>query len=184
MKIVEDEKEQSNKAVLSLWEDNGALVRFLNGILEKATVFVRHFDTQTNILVGVSSAIFLFVFSVAARQETVNTSLIVLGIFSGLSALLSLYAIHPPRFMRKKRQEESLMYNKKVASFPSYNEYKDALREVVKNREEILRQYSIEIYNLYKYYYHPKRKLFNAARNILILGVFISLLILLSSFLF
>lgn len=160
IKVMEEEKGQFNKFVLSLYEDNGGPVRFLNGILLKATEFVRHFDAQTNILVGIASAIFLFVLSVAAREESVDFSLLVLGIFAGLSALTSLYAIHPPRFMRKKRQEESLMYNKKVANFPTHIEYKEELRKVMENREEVLDQYSIEIYNLYKYYYRPKRKLF------------------------
>lgn len=172
--FMEEEKERS-RFILSLWEDNGGSMRFLNGILEKATAFVRHFDSQTNVLVSISSAILLLVVSRMYSQEVINIPLLILGSFAGISALVSLYAIHPPRFMRKKRQEESLMYNKKVANFPSYVEYKDKLREVMEDREKVLQQYSMEIYNLYKYYYRPKRKLFNTARNLLIAGVFLSL---------
>lgn len=175
-----EEKERS-KFILSLWEDNGGSVRFLTSIMQKATDFVRHFDSQTNVLVSISSAVFLLVVSRVYQQEVVNIPLLVLGSFAGVSALVSLYAIHPPRFMRKKRQEESLMYNKKVANFPSYIEYKNTLREVMEDREKVLQQYSMEIYNLYKYYYRPKRKLFNTARNLLIMGVFLSLAVFLLS---
>lgn len=120
---MEEEKERS-KFILSLWEDNGGSVRFLTSIMQKATDFIRHLDSQTNVLVSISSAIFLLVVSRVYSQETINIPLLILGSFAGISALVSLYAIHPPRFMRNKRQEESLMYNKKVANFASHVEYK------------------------------------------------------------
>jgi len=165
--------------VLSLWEDNGGLVRFLTGIMQKASDFVRHLDSQANILISISSAIFLFSISRLYEQGISYIPLVLLAFFAALSALVGLCAIHPPRFMRKQNQKESIMYGKAVSGFSSADAYQDALRDVLQDREKVLEQYATEIYNMHKYYYRPKRQLFNIARNLLLSGVLLSLLSLL-----
>ena len=42
------------------YEDKGTNVRILGFMLTKTDGFVRHLDTQINILMGISSAIFVF----------------------------------------------------------------------------------------------------------------------------
>lgn len=162
--------------ILSLWEDNGGLIRMLTGIMQKASDFVRHFDSQTNVLISISLAIFLFSTSKIYEYGPTSFPLLILAVFAALSALAGLYAIHPPRWMRKQRQTESIIYNKKVVSFSSALEYQEALREVVKDREKVFEEYATEIYNMYKYYYRPKRNLFNISRNLLLTGVLLSLI--------
>jgi len=75
------------------------------------------------------------------------------------------------------------LYNKKITGFNSYREYADALDDLTKNRDALVKEYSMEIYNLYKYYYRPKRKLFNSARNMLIAGILLSLFALIITYL-
>jgi len=159
----------------------GDEIRILTGIVDKTTKLIQHLDTQTNILIGISSAIFVFM-TAGLKYGSLNTSLLVLGIFSATAALVGLFAIHPPRFMRKRGQKESVMYNKEIGSFQSHTTYKKKLEKVFGSRDEILNQYSMEIYNLAKYYYQPKRRIFKLSRNILLTGIILSLLISFLSF--
>jgi len=145
-------------------------IRVLNEIMSKTSLFIRHFDTQVQILTGISSGLFLF--SASQCIQKYNLIFIILSIASGLSAMIGLYAIHPPRWMRKQRQEESLFYNKKVAGFHNGVEYEKELSSALSDYKELFHQYSTEIYNMYKYYYRPKRELFNLSRNVLVIGVF------------
>ncbi len=89
---------------------------------------------------------------------------------AGISALVALFAVHPPRFMRKRGQKESLLYNKNISSFSSFKEYAQEIKKVTTDKDAMIEQYAIEIYNLARYYYNPKRKLFHLSRNILIIG--------------
>ena len=147
--------------------------RFLDETLEKTYTFAQHLDTQTNVLVGLSTAIFLFSMS-RFISTTEELSFLVLGFFSGLSSLIGLFAIHPPKFMRKRGQEESLMYHKNIIKFSSPQEYYKKLRDMIDNRDSVMAEYATEIYNVSKYYYRPKRKLFHMARNMLIVGLLVS----------
>lgn len=147
--------------------------KFLEELIEKSYQFVLNLDSQTNILVGVSSAIFLF--SVSRFLEvTQDVTFLVLAVFAAASALVGLFAIHPPRFMRKRGQEESLMYHKHIVGFRSPKEYARELLKVIGNKNRITEEFATEIYNVSKYYYRPKRKLFHLARNLLLLGILAS----------
>jgi hypothetical protein len=149
-------------------------VKMLVGMLDRASNFSQHIDTQTNILLGICMAIFTF--SVARfAADGMNWMLGILGGFSSVAALVCLFAIHPPSFMRKRGQRESLMYNKKITGFESHLKYSGALDKLFGDEDSIIKEYSSEIYNIYKYYYQPKRKLFKAARTILISGIVVSL---------
>lgn len=155
-------------------QDLGAAVRFLNGLLEKSVSLVRHVDTQANIIIGLSSAVFLFSATQLSRNGE-TAYLAVLTISSAISAIVGLFAIHPPRFMRKKGQEESLMYMRKIWSYGSGEKYGEELERVTGDRDTTIKQYAREIYNLAAYYYRPKRFLFNISRNIFIIGLVLSL---------
>ncbi len=151
------------------------VIQFLEGIVQKHYSFSQHLDNQVNILVGVSTAIFLFSLSQVLNGLAEGVFMI-LALTSGTTLFIGLFAIHPPRFMRKRGQEESLSYNKKIASYKSSNEYWKDLRNIVDNKEAVIKQYAIEIYNVSKFYYRPKRLLFHTARNILVFGIFITLI--------
>lgn len=143
---------------------------FVTSILERMTEMTEHSDHQLNILIGLSTAV--FVFSAAGFEQSPNNiPLLIMAVFSAASSLVGLLAVHPPRGMRKTGQPESLMYNKKIASYPSADEYAKDLKQTAVEPEKILAEYAREIYNLAKYYYRPKRRLFQLSRRILFLGV-------------
>jgi len=159
---------------------SSADVLILNSILQKIIDLVIHVDTQINIMMVFSSAIFLFS---TAKLYDANGRLplyiITLVVFSGLSIIVSLMAIHPPRFMRKKGQKESMFYHRRVQGFPSADQYVRELSEMFKNRKKVVSEYGREVYNLSKYYYRPKRELYKLARSLLIIGFFLSVVFLL-----
>jgi len=149
---------------------------FLSGILQKSGNFARHMDNQTNILVGLSFGIFILSVSQAITEsELISLPLLILAIFSLASALTALFAVIPPRIMRKRGQKESLFYNKEIASFKSSDHYEKELSKVCYDFNRIIHQYALELYNLSNYYYQPKRRLFKCSRNLLLLGIFLSL---------
>ena len=149
-------------------------ISFIEDTQWKASSLVRDFDVQTNIIVVLSSAIFGFSITEIATGPRFELALAVLGFFSGLASIFALYTLHPPRFMRKRGQEESMMYNKKIVEFPSHKEYNSAVQELIKDKEKIIEQYSLETFNIYKYYYRPKRRLFNISRDLLIVGAILA----------
>lgn len=148
-----------------------AAVNLLASILQKGVEFTRHIDTQSNILISICLAILIFT---VTRFQSGDKTFLILSIFSTLATLTAFFAIHPPRFMRKRGQNESLLYNKRIAKFPSAKEYRRELAQVVGNQDAIIREYATEIYNIYKYFYVPKRKLFKISRNLLFIGIILN----------
>ena len=147
-------------------------------LLESALVHisesVRHLDHQINIVIGISAAIFVLAVSMF-EKESESIALFFIMIFAGSSALVGLLAVHPPRAMRKRGQPESLLYRKKIEGFTSPKEYERAVQEAMITPEKVSEQYATEVYNLCKYYYRPKRKLFHISRKLLFVGIALSL---------
>jgi len=160
---------------------------FLSSILQKSENFVRHMDNQTSILVGLSAGLFILSIS-QIEPENINFSfsfipLLTLALFSLSSALVAIFALIPPRFMRKKGQKESLLYNKEIVSLSSADQYAKELRKISGDFDNIIDQYALEIYNICRYYYRPKRRLFKISRQLLCIGIFISLAVISIQFL-
>ncbi|MEI8174392.1 MAG: Pycsar system effector family protein [bacterium] len=145
-------------------------------MLEHIAESTQHLDHQINIVIGISAATFVLTSSMF-EKESDNLALFLIMVFAGASALVGLLAVHPPRYMRKRGQPESLLYRKKIESFDSPKEYEKAAAEAMESPEKTREQYSIEVYNLCKYYYRPKRKLFHISRKLLFIGIFLSLFI-------
>lgn len=143
---------------------------FLTNILEKSTVLSSRIDDQLNILLGLSTAIFIFAIS---KLDTPNNLwAVVLSLFSASSIISGLFAVHPPRFISQVSHSESLLYNKNIArKFKNAREYGDEILKTMQNREAMVHQQATEVYNVYKYYYGPKRKMFKFSRLILVLGI-------------
>ncbi len=150
------------------------IVMFLSSILDKAKSYTNHIDLQINILVGLCSG--LLIVSLPRLQDGVFKTPLIILIFAVIVALFTcILAIHPPRFMRKRDQEESLLYNKKITSFDSAHTYAERLTTAIDSPEEIINQFALEIYNSYKYYYQPPRSFFKLARSFVVYGLAISL---------
>lgn len=162
-------KNKHNRKKMEPITDHLTVVEFLGDILEGARVNAHHMDDQINILIGVNAAIFLLAASHLEKELTLP--FFILCFSSGLSILLGLMAIHPPRAWRKTGQEESLMYGKRISSLATADHYAKELDRAITNLKVVQEEYAIESYNIYKYYYLPKKRLFHLARQILIVGV-------------
>lgn len=166
---------KKEEEIIDLNENISSSVRFLGSVLAKTDGFVRHLDSQSNMLLGISSAVFVFSAS-QIKNNDLWVFFLIVCLFSFVSSIISLLAIHPPKYMRKRDQAESLMYNKKIASFDSPGDYSLALSEILGDQEKITGEVGTEIYNLCKYYYRPKRKMFNLSRNVFFFGLFVAIL--------
>ena len=158
-------------------KDLGAQVRFLGHNLDKATTLLRHVDTQANILIGISTGLFVFTLSLSPQGLASQLSVYVLAIFSAATALAALFAVHPPRRLRKQGQKNSIMYHRKISSFGSSEKYGNTLVDLAGDQKSLTKEYAKEIYNIYRYTYQPKRTFFNLGRNLLIVGVLSSLVL-------
>lgn len=159
-------------------KDLQAVVAFLDGLSNKIIERTRNIDSQSNVLIGLSTGIFLLAINEMMNSERLHITLSLVAFFSALSAIVALLAIRPPSFMVLKGQKQSLLYTQKIANFSSAKKYATELKKILKRDEDIFHQYAIEIYNLSKYYYRPKRMLFAISRNIFLFGVISSLIIL------
>ncbi len=134
----------------------------------------RHLDHQINIVIGISTATFLLAVSIFEKENN-SLPLLCIMIFTGASSLVGLLAVHPPRGMRKRGQPESLLYRKNIESFNSPKEYEKAAMAAMATPEKTQEQYAIEVFNLCKYYFRPKRRLFHMSRRLLFAGIALSL---------
>lgn len=164
-------------------ELSSAKVIALNAILQKTQSFAVHLDAQLNMLIVVGSAIFIF-FITRFYDSSYFTPLyvIIFGIFALLSVLTALLAIFPPRFLRKKGQHESIMYHYKIGRYDNPLLYLSEVKKALATDEDLIQEYTKEIYNISKYYYRPKRVLFEISRNFLFIGFVLSLLAFLSEY--
>lgn len=153
----------------------------IGNTLEYIAEFIRHLDHQINIVIGISTATFLLAVSIFEKEQG-SLALFLIMICAGGSALVGLLAVHPPHFMAKRGQPESLLYRKKIQSFESFKEYEQAVVEAMTSPEKTREQYAIEVYNLCKYYYRPKRILFHISRKLLFVGIALSLTMFLAHF--
>lgn len=160
-------------------KDLGAAMRILGSILDKTLRTTFQIDTQVNVLNGISMALFAF----AALRVASGGSLYLLPLAVGTAsaAVLGLFALHPPRSMRKRGQEESLLYSRSIVGTESAEAYARELEAMIADRSTIIQHYAREIFNLTRYYYYPKRRLFHAARTALLLSVVVTLLTLLTT---
>ena len=145
----------------------------LDSILQKATSTMIHFDTQTNILIGITIAISALALSHIDNEQN-SLVFIVMSFFSMLSTFICLYAVHPPKRMTKRGQKESLFYNKNIIEFGTPAVYAKELNILSHSKDKIIEQYALDIYNIYKYHCGPKRRLFNIGRNVLFFGIFVT----------
>lgn len=149
-------------------------ISFLNSILIKTNSLIEHMDTQINIIVGVSSAIFIY--SSSQTNSTNHWVFPILSTFSALSIIVGLFAVHPPRSMRKKGQRESIFYTKIISEHSSSDHYSEKIGDMLGDISKIKDQYTCEIYNMSSYYYQPKRRLYRWSRDALLCGIILAAL--------
>ncbi len=150
----------------------------LNEILQKINGNTEHIDIQINNLVVLGAALFAFsAQGFLTNNISTHLYLLVLALFSSLSAIAGLMALNPPGFMDKRGQTDSKLYVHGIAGYKSAREYHNQIIEMLSNKNKTIEQYSLEIYNLSKFSYLPKRQLFNLSKNLLIIGFLLGVLL-------
>lgn len=163
---------------VNILESPNAVALLLNAILQKISVYTQHLDIQSNMTIVLSSAVLIFSASRLSQQNISNFSwsLLILCVFSALSALVALFAVNPPHFMRKKGQKESLFYHSAIARYDSPEEYFSNFYKMMESEKEYIKEATKEIYNLSRFSYLPKRTLSDLSRTILTVGFILSFL--------
>ena len=156
-------------------------IMLLEGVLQRTHGYAQQLDSYANIMIALSSAVFIFSFS--ELQEDHSLFWLFLGTTMGVATILSLLLVRPPRALRKRGQIESAMYSRRIVAFGSPEAYRAELARVLGSGDEMLTQYSREIYNLTRYYYLPKKFLFRWANVVLMTGMSVSLLLFLFDYL-
>lgn len=158
-------------------------LEFMKLAIHKVRTMTQHLDNQINIIIGISTAV--LVYSVSKFDSSQSIFFILLALFSGVATLIGLVAIHPFKFLRKRGgRDESITYNKKVTSFPEPEGYAKELMEFLKDPDKIMEDLAFDIYNTYKYYYQPKRKMYSITRNVFVAGIMVALIYLFFKYLF
>lgn len=150
--------------------DYGAAMRFYGDTLKKLIDLSRQIDMQVNMITSLSSVLLAFsVTQIIQQHEPITFA--VLSVCMVCAVISALFAAHPPRFMRRAGQHQSAMYSKSIARYPSAVEYEAQLRSFLSDADAMVGEYAREIYNLSKYYYIPKRKLYLISRNFFVSGI-------------
>ncbi len=154
--------------------EDEAVVHFLASAIDKTNTMVQHIDDQINILIGIGIAAFVFS---TTKLDSSNNKIVfaVIGISAALSAIVGLFAIHPPRFMRKKGQKESIIFPSQIAQMNNVDDYIAKMKDTSVSIPRIIEECSRELYNMSKYYYAPKRQLYRWSRNLFLTGIALSL---------
>jgi len=160
-------------------DDLEATTEFLQGLTEKIIDATRNVDNHANVMVGINTGILMLAISEIFQVDHLKITFGVVAIFSAVSVFVALCAIRLPKFLVNKKHEESLFYARRIAKFSSADEYSQQLRKILSNDDAFFKEYSLEVYNLSRYYYIPKRRLLSWSRYIFVFGVMASALFLL-----
>jgi hypothetical protein len=152
-------------------EELEAVVIFLDGLVNRIVNSTRNVDTQCSVLIALNTTILALSLTAMAQNDRFHLALLCLAVGTTLSAVLALCAVRPPKFLVKDGPEEGLMYTKRIVRYESAKEYSKDLIKILRHDEELFHHYAMEIYNLSKYYYRPKRNLYSISRNIFLLGI-------------
>jgi len=171
------ENEKNNAKCIN---DDQVTINFLEGLSNKIIDITHTVDSHANVMIGINTGIFVLVVSQLFKTDTLKITMGVVAFFSMISAFCAMLAIRLPRFFTKRYpHEESLLHAPRISKFNSADIYAEELQKILANEDETFRQYSLEVYNLSKYYYLPKRRMLAWSRYFFVFGVMASGLFLL-----
>ncbi len=156
--------------------DKKTLIAFFDSFKRDTSSLVNHFDTQINILIAINMGFIALSLNQLRLDPNHMYSFKTLAGFSILSVIFGLMAIHPPKHMRARRKNEDIFYNKKIIR-DGEDTFCTTIQNTLSNNDEILKQYSKYFFNMFKYFYRPKRQLFKLARMFLLFGLSIGLIL-------
>jgi len=152
---------------------------FLSDVFNNYLITKNHVETKINWLLGISGVIMgALIPLIINNNPAVNRLAILIICFSAVICfLICLLSFELPEWILNKphRDGSVMFYNTKKTVTP------EDIHEQLMNihsREDILKQYSINIYNVVERNIKVKNKLFKGACNILFAGLFIGFVIL------
>ncbi len=166
-------------------KNDEAVSAYLSIAMDKTMQTVQALDTQITILISIT--ITVFAFTSERFLAGAGITYLVISIFSALAAISALFAVHPPRFLRKggnHNYKKDTLFAANISEYPSSAEYSKALLKNLKSKKSITEECAVDIYNISTFYYTPKRKLFRLSRNLFLIGVIIGLTSFLTSIYF
>lgn len=156
----------------------GDKIRFLTDILRKQMDLRNQIESRANVALGFSAASLAFVLN-NLMPKGITLSAIIITSASMLSILSGLLALKPPKFLSRKAQEQSVFYHTAITN-NSEKSYLEQIKEICHSEDEVIKQYTLEVYNLTQYSIRFKKFFANLSIQILviglILGVFLTLI--------
>ena len=159
-------------------EKIGSEIHFLKDNLSKQLQIYHHYETRANYTLALSSAILLFAITILMSKPAFALGLYVIIFTTFVALVFSLLTLKPPKIMRKKRQEESLFYHNNINGM-SLGDFTKKIEKTFSSSQEIVKQYSLEIYNLATYSISPRRIFSVYTALTLVIGLTIGIILIL-----
>jgi hypothetical protein len=153
---------------------------FMTDVLQNHLASRTHIDNKINWLLGISGLIMSISMQFVFKHETtaIYVGAYIIMITSFFSFTLCLLGLDLPKFKRKEEAREfNVMYYKSYEG-KSNDEIVQGFK-TLKTKEDILRQYAIEISYLVNESIPFKIKYFKMSRNVMLLGLVVGMLIIL-----
>ena len=159
-----------------------AMEYFMNDVFQNYLITKNHLDTKINWLLGVSAIIMglLLPYILTNDVSTSHFGLFIIAFSSLFTFLIGLLSLELPySFIDHKTEEDTVMfYNRK--KFKTSQEIFEELKKI-ESHDDILRQYSITIYNLVERNIKVKNRLFKFASHVLLMGLIAGFVIIILS---
>jgi len=149
-------------------------IKFLEKSLEIVYQLRAAYDTKANFLLGVGLALFLLSL---ARYE--NTAFFILAIFSLITVIMCIYSISLPYRRNSPEAKESLFCWWSLKG-KTYQDYLASIKKEIKDDDDLVEAYSLEIYSLYRNSLRYKLTLLRLAASSLLIGFVVELIYLLT----
>lgn len=159
------------------------LLSFLKDSLEKQLRVYHNYETRANYTIALSSGILVFAIAHLISKPIFTLGIYIIILTAFISLILSLLTLKPPKFMRKKRQKESLFYHNNISDL-SFEDFNKKINKTIDSPKEIVKQYSMEIYNLATYSIGPRKIFSSYTTPILTVGLTIGIILILIEILF
>lgn len=153
-------------------------IKFLSDALEKCLRIQACYEWRANIIIGISSLIFIYsLTNLFDTNERGTTGFLIISFFCLVSLIFSLYSLKSPQFYKKIGLKESILqpsiiirYSKDIAA----QKYKKLLSAP----QNLIDEYILEIYNISASTIQFKKKLSRLATHTLVTGLVIGFILL------
>jgi len=157
---------------------------FMSDVFNNYLISKNHIETKINWLLGISGVIMsaLITFLITTNPAVNHLAVLIICFSAFICFLICLLSFELPEWLLNKphRDGSIMFYNTRKTLTPE--DIHKQLMEIT-TREDILRQYSINIYNVVERNIKVKNKLFKGACNILFTGLLLGFIIIAVSFL-